>query len=117
MPKRVCPHCGLHFEIHDSQIGEHVPCPECGKSILMPRTGRAPEEKIKFSVTPPPPPEIYSAAQFAELARQIIANVQTVIVGKEEQVTLAVAGLFAEGICCSRTFPAWPRRCFPAPLR
>ena len=96
MPKRVCQHCGIPFEISDSQIGDDLPCPSCGKSILSPRHVRAPNEKIKLVVTPPPD-EIYSAAKLAGLAQQIIANVQRVIVGKPEQVTLAVAALFAEG--------------------
>jgi MoxR-like ATPase len=96
MPKRICPHCGHAFEIHDSKVGEHFPCPNCGQNILMPRKTREPQEKIKLTVTPPPP-EIYQAPQLADIARQIITNVQRVIVGKPEQVTLAVVVLFAEG--------------------
>src|SRR3984957_11584634 len=96
MPKRICPHCSHAFEIHDSKVGEHFPCPNCGQDILMPRKTREPQEKIKLAVTPPPP-EIYQAPQLADIARQIIINVQRVIVGKPEQVTLAVVALFAEG--------------------
>ena len=96
MPKRICPHCGHPFEISDSMVGEHVPCPNCRQDILMPSKAREPEEKIKLTVTPPPP-ETYQASQLADIARQIIANVQRVIVGKPEQVTLAVVALFAEG--------------------
>ena len=96
MPKRVCQHCGIPFEISDSQIGEEVACPSCGKSILQPRFVRPPNEKMKLTVEPPLD-EIYSAAKLAGLAQQIIANVERVIVGKPEQVTLAVATLFAEG--------------------
>ena len=47
----------------------------------------SPRRRKKFI----PPPDS------AEIAQQIIANVQRVIVGKPDQVTLAVAGLFAEG--------------------
>ncbi|HEV2696182.1 MAG TPA: AAA family ATPase [Verrucomicrobiae bacterium] len=96
MPKRVCQHCGHPFSILDSQIGENVACPKCGKSILQPRSPRAPVEKIRLSVTPPPI-DIYPAAKLAEISQSIIDNVQRVIVGKSEQVTLAVATLFAEG--------------------
>ncbi len=53
-------------------------------------------KKIKLIVTPPPE-EIYPAAKLAEIAQQIITNVKRVIVGKPEQVNLAVAVLFAEG--------------------
>ena len=96
MPKRVCQHCGHDFQIPDWLVGEEFACPSCGKSILQPRQVREPNEKIKLVVTPPPE-EIYPTAKLAEIAQQIIANVQHVIVGKPDQVTLAVAGLFAEG--------------------
>jgi MoxR-like ATPase len=96
MPKRICPHCGHPFEISDAMVGEHFPCPGCGQDILMPRKTRLPQEKIKLTVTPPPP-DIYPAAQLAEIARQITANVERVIVGKPEPVALAIVGLFAEG--------------------
>ncbi len=96
MPKRVCQHCGFKFEIPDSMIGEDVPCPSCGKSILQPRQVRAPNEKMQLTVTPPVE-EIYPPAKLAEVARQMIANVEKVIVGKSDVVNLAVAALFAEG--------------------
>jgi len=96
MPKRICPHCSQTFEIPDAKVGEHFPCPRCGQDILMPRKGRGPAEKIKLTVTPPPP-EIYQAPQLAGIARQITTNVERVIIGKPDQVMLAVVGLFAEG--------------------
>ena len=64
---------------------------------MEPLPVRPANEKMRLTVVTPPPVELFSAPQLAELARKIIANVQTVIVGKPEQVTLAVAGLFAEG--------------------
>ena len=96
MPKRVCQHCGHSFQIPDWLVGEEFACPSCGKSILQPRQTREPNEKIKLIVTPPPE-EIYSPAKLAEIAQQIITNVKRVIVGKPDQVNLAVAVLFAEG--------------------
>jgi MoxR-like ATPase len=96
MPKRVCPHCSHAFEIPDAMVGEDFACPQCGKNIRQPRPARAPNEKIKLVVTPPPE-EIFPAARLSEIARHIIANVERVIVGKPEQVMLAVVGLFAEG--------------------
>ena len=96
MPKRVCQHCGHPFEIPDALVGEAHPCPRCGQNLLKPRPARDPKEKIKLTVTPPPD-EIYRAPRLAEIARQITTNIQRVIVGKPEQVTLAVVGLFAEG--------------------
>ncbi len=96
MPKRVCQHCGYSFEIPDSLVGENFHCPRCEKNILQPRPVREPNEKIKLTVTAPPD-LIYAADQLAHIAQEIIANVQRVIVGKPDQVTLAVMALFAEG--------------------
>ncbi len=96
MPVRVCHHCGQTVEIPESKIGEDHPCPLCGKNLLVPPDHIVHREKIRLTVVPPPA-SYFSAARLAEIARQIIANIQTVIVGKEEQVTLALAGLFAEG--------------------
>jgi MoxR-like ATPase len=96
MPNRVCQHCGAPFTITDSQVGEDLPCPSCGVSILKPRPVRAPNEKIRLTVEVPVE-EIYSPAKLSRLAREIIANIQRVIVGKPDQVTQAVAALFAEG--------------------
>jgi MoxR-like ATPase len=54
-------------------------------------------EKIRLTVTAPTAADNWRAPRIAEVARSIIANVQLVIVGKETQVRLAIAGLFAEG--------------------
>jgi MoxR-like ATPase len=96
MPKRLCPHCSHPFEIPDDKVGEHVPCPRCGQDILLPRRQREPMEKIKLTVTPPPE-IILPAPELAAIAQEIISNVERVIVGKPEQVRMAVVGLFAEG--------------------
>jgi len=96
MPKRTCHHCGQPIEIPDSAVGENYPCPLCGKNLLAPPDSLLNREKIRLSVSQPAV-DNFSAPRLSEIARRIIANVQTVIVGKEPQVTLAVAGLFAEG--------------------
>jgi hypothetical protein len=96
MPKRTCHHCGQAIEIPDSAVGENFPCPLCGKDIMMPPDNILHREKIRLSVSQPVV-ENFAAPDMAGIARRIIANIQTVIVGKEPQVTLAVAGLFAEG--------------------
>jgi len=62
----------------------------------MPRKTRAPQEKIKLTVTAPPV-ENYQSDQLAGVAGQIIRNVERVIVGKPDQILFAVVSLFAEG--------------------
>ena len=96
MPKRACHHCGVHFEMPDSKIGEDFPCPVCGKNIMVPPDEILYRKAIKLTIEPPVV-EIWDAKRIAAVAQAIIANVQKVIVGKESAVTLTVAGLLAEG--------------------
>ncbi|HEX7653959.1 MAG TPA: AAA family ATPase [Verrucomicrobiae bacterium] len=96
MPKRVCQHCSFGFTISDAQIGEDLPCPSCGQSLLQPRQLRAVGEKMKLVVAPPPETH-YTPDELGVLAGKLMGNISQVIVGKNEQVTLAVAALFAEG--------------------
>jgi len=51
----------------------------------------------KMAMAPIEPVKPLTAADVAQVARQVIANMERVIVGKPEQVTLAVATLLAEG--------------------
>jgi MoxR-like ATPase len=54
-------------------------------------------EKPKLTIRPIAVPPGPSLQEVSATANQLIANVERVIVGKREQVTLAVAVLFAEG--------------------
>jgi MoxR-like ATPase len=54
-------------------------------------------KKAKLTIAPITEPKGFSLAQVATVARQIIANVERVIVGKHDQVVLTVAVLLAEG--------------------
>ena len=50
-----CQHCGKHLEVDQSGAGMEVPCPVCGKSILIP--SNSPSTSIKSptpTVTQPP---------------------------------------------------------------
>jgi MoxR-like ATPase len=51
----------------------------------------------KMAISPIAPSKGLAPAAVGELARELIANVERVIVGKHEQVALAVATLLAEG--------------------
>ncbi len=55
------------------------------------RTGK------KLSISPIEELKPLSSADVAELAHQLIENIEKIIVGKREQVLLAVATLLAEG--------------------
>jgi MoxR-like ATPase len=56
-----------------------------------------PEKKPKVTVPPIEKPKLLSPADVSTAAQQLIANIERVIVGKHEQVLLAVAVLLAEG--------------------
>ncbi|HEX5399131.1 MAG TPA: MoxR family ATPase [Verrucomicrobiae bacterium] len=59
---------------------------------------KVPTEKKKMAILPPiAAPQDLSAAEVSATARELIANVEKVIVGKHEAVTLAVAVWLAEG--------------------
>ncbi|HEY3762268.1 MAG TPA: MoxR family ATPase [Verrucomicrobiae bacterium] len=56
-----------------------------------------PEKKPKVTIPPVAPTKRLTPAEISAIARQLIANVEKVIVGKHDQVVLAVAVLLAEG--------------------
>ena len=55
------------------------------------------EKKPKVTITPIEKPKPLTPAEVSETARQLVANVEKVIIGKHEQVVLAVTVLLAEG--------------------
>ena len=56
-----------------------------------------PEKKPKVTLTPITAPAKLLTAEVSSIARQLVANVEKVIVGKHEQVVLATAVWLAEG--------------------
>jgi len=56
-----------------------------------------PDKKPKMTLTPATEPAKFSEVDVAAIARLVIGNVEKVIVGKHEQVALAVAVWLAEG--------------------
>jgi MoxR-like ATPase len=97
MAKFTCEHCGKNIEEPDASAGLKMPCPACGQTMLRAPAVTVPPKTGKLSLPPVTRPEGFSAKQVSDIAQQIIANVEHVIVGKHEQVTLAVAVLLAEG--------------------
>src|SRR5258705_7467314 len=97
MAKFICQHCGQQPEEPDASAGLKMPCPACGETMLRAPSVTMPAKTGKLSLPPVTRPEGFSAKQVSDIAQQLIANVENVIVGKHEQVTLAVAVLLAEG--------------------
>lgn len=65
--------------------------------ITIPPAGSPPLKKPKVTLPPVEKPKPLSVQDVSDTARQLIARVETVIIGKHEQVVLAVAVLLAEG--------------------
>jgi MoxR-like ATPase len=55
------------------------------------------EKKIKVTLSPIEQPKGLSPAEVSVIAQQLIANVEKVVVGKHEQIVLAIAVFLAEG--------------------
>src|SRR5579859_2081056 len=95
--KYLCQNCGHHIECPDTMGATQIRCPNCGKTTRL--TSPLPKESAarKMSISPIEEPKGLSLAEVCDVAREIIANVEKVIVGKHEQIVLAVATLLAEG--------------------
>ena len=104
MAKFTCQHCHQPFESAKAVPGTQISCPVCGKLTLaypapvpapieIPSRAKAP----KMVIAPIEKPEPIALSEVAALARDLVASVETVIVGKHEQVKLVVAALLAEG--------------------
>jgi MoxR-like ATPase len=98
MAKYLCQHCGKIIEAPASTTGSKIQCPECREMTMLLRVEVMPSvPKPKLAVAPITAPKGLSIEQVSGIAAQIISNVEQVIVGKHEQVVLAVAVVLAEG--------------------
>lgn len=97
MPKSFCQRCRQPFEVTARMTGPEVNCPLCGKVTFLSfdPTPSAPRAKVVIPAVEAP--KTFSLPEVAVVARQLITNIERVIVGKPAQVTLAVATLLAEG--------------------
>jgi len=91
-----CAECSQHIEFPDEMAGQEVQCPTCGKQTTLVRPGepiiKIPRKQPKASVIPEQRGSIVNLT-----ANKIISNVEKVIVGKRESITLALVAYFSEG--------------------
>ena len=97
MPKSFCQRCRQPFEVTPSMGGPEVTCPLCGKKTVLSFDPTATIPRAKLVIPAVEPTRVYSLPEVVTEARQLIDNIEKVIVGKHHQVTLAVATLMAEG--------------------
>ena len=77
--------------------GLDVPCPLCGKMTALSFDPTPSLPRAKLVIPPVEAPRVFTLAEVSAVARQLVENIERVIVGKHQQVTLAVATLMAEG--------------------
>ena len=97
MARYVCQHCSKQIEAPESEAGAEMACPHCGEATLLVPVKNPLAKKPGLVLPPIAPPEKLSIKEVSGTAQHIIANIERVIFGKHEQVTLAVAVLLAEG--------------------
>jgi MoxR-like ATPase len=97
MPKSFCQRCRQPFEVPPSVSDAEVICPLCGKLTALSFDPTPTTFRPKLTIPPVEPPKVLTLPEVATVARQLIENVERVIVGKHSQVTLAAAVLLAEG--------------------
>lgn len=102
MAKTTCSQCTQLIEFPDEMNGQEVQCPTCGNQTVLsnpnipvvripnPTPGRPIEQPGK----PRPSPE---TTLVALVANRIIDNVEKVIIGKREEIKLAIVAYFSEG--------------------
>jgi MoxR-like ATPase len=97
MPRSPCQHCGQQIEYPDELAGTTVPCPTCGNKTRL--GGTAGAATIKVPVFNPPRPWARDprSSPVTELAGRITDNIETVLIGKREQIQLTLVALLSEG--------------------
>jgi MoxR-like ATPase len=98
MATYLCQNCGKSFEAPPLPQNARITCPNCkATSSAVPVPAGSPAKKLGLTLPPIAPAEKITIAQVSSTAQALIANVERVIFGKHEQITLVVAVLLAEG--------------------
>jgi MoxR-like ATPase len=102
MANYVCQNCGKAFEVPPGLPGNaKLTCPNCksaGSFIPIPTpVGNQSAKKLGLILPPIAPPEKITIAEVSSTVQALISNVEHVIFGKHEQITLVAAVLLAEG--------------------
>lgn len=98
MSKSSCQHCGQSLEFPEEMAGQETTCPACGRSTVL----TAPEgPRIRI---PQPASTLLTAknreagsSPVAPLAGRLVANLETVLIGKRREIQRVLVAYFAEG--------------------
>jgi MoxR-like ATPase len=96
MAKCLCQQCSQHIEFPEDMAGQEIQCPACGSRTKL-------AEPAPVEVKIPKPAADWGSGlegertQVARVAEGVLENVENVILGKRDEVTLALAAFLAEG--------------------
>lgn len=97
MPKTTCDHCGQHIEFPEELAGSETTCPHCSASTLL-NDGSIPTIRIPKPIsTGPIKRELAEESIVRSAALSLIENIEKVIVGKTQEITLTLTAYFADG--------------------
>jgi MoxR-like ATPase len=98
MSKTACEHCSQTLEYPDEMAGQETVCPSCGRAT---RLGGAATPRIRIPKLPPAELTARNrepgSSPVAPLAERLIANLETVLIGKRHEILLTLVAYFAEG--------------------
>ena len=94
MPNVTCVYCGQSFEVNLSLAGQPVKCPHCGSDNSV-AVGRA--RKISLPQIRPAAEREAVESPVAPIANQIVENIEKVVVGKHNEIILAIMACLAGG--------------------
>lgn len=95
MAKSLCVHCSQHIEFPDELGGQETDCPTCGGRTLL---ASAPVPRVQIPVDRrDSSAENHHASPVKPVAHKLIENIERVVIGKRDEIILALVAFFSEG--------------------
>jgi MoxR-like ATPase len=93
MPQAACQHCEQQIEYPDELAGTSIDCPACGAKTSLPvATIRIPAYRGRQGWA-----RDSRSSKITEVATSLIQNIEKAVVGKREQIQLALVTFLSEG--------------------
>ena len=89
----------MHIEFPDEMAGQEIACPTCGRPTILSNPAAAGVKIIERDQRPAFAPERVTglSGTVSDVANKIITNVEKVILGKRQKITLAMVAFLSEG--------------------
>ncbi|HSH93698.1 MAG TPA: AAA family ATPase, partial [Roseimicrobium sp.] len=96
MPRCFCTKCAQQIEFPVELAGQVIQCPSCKQNTTL-ALSNEPTVRVTTPVKVRSEAWERGVSNVSPVARRIIDNVEQVVVGKREAITLVLTGFFAEG--------------------